>query len=414
MQNLSTLLRPSNFDDFVGQEHIIGINTPLRKSLQSSITDDSFSPPHCIFFGPPGSGKTTLARIIAHNLKREIGFFNATNFKLEELKKFLAQYEKSLLKCVVFIDEIHRLTKPQQEYLLPIMEEGNSLILGASTNNPFFTLTNAIRSRCFLFEFKALDSKQMEQILHKALAVLGFIESSQDKSTKSHKYIDKQACEYLIRVSAGDVRAMLNALQALSFSPPISIDSIKSLRPFALHDGASEHDTHYNLASALIKSIRGSDVDASVYYLARLIAGGEDAEFIARRLVILASEDIGNANPNALNLATSTMLAVSKIGYPEARIILSQCVIYLASSPKSNTAYKAINNALDMIESGEVIPIAPNILPHAKDYLYPHDFGGFVEQKYLTKDIALVESTNKGFEKTLNEWLDKIRNIGQK
>lgn len=414
MQNLSTLLRPSNFDDFVGQEHIIGINTPLRKSLQSSIADDSFSPPHCIFFGPPGSGKTTLARIIAHNLKREIGFFNATNFKLEELKKFLTQYEKSLLKCVVFIDEIHRLTKPQQEYLLPIMEEGNSLILGASTNNPFFTLTNAIRSRCFLFEFKALDSKQMEQILHKALAILGFIESPQDKSVKSHKYIDKQACEYLIRVSAGDARAMLNALQALSFSPPISIDSIKSLRPFALHDGASEHDTHYNLASALIKSIRGSDVNASVYYLARLIAGGEDAEFIARRLVILASEDIGNANPNALNLATSTMLAVSKIGYPEARIILSQCVIYLASSPKSNTAYKAINNALDMIESGEVIPIAPNILPHAKDYLYPHDFGGFVEQKYLTKDIALVESTNKGFEKTLNEWLDKICNIGQK
>lgn len=414
MQNLSTLLRPSNFDDFVGQEHIIGINTPLRKSIQSSITDDSFTPPHCIFFGPPGSGKTTLARIIANNLKREIGFFNATNFKLEELKKFLAQYEKSLLKCVVFIDEIHRLTKPQQEYLLPIMEEGNSLILGASTNNPFFTLTNAIRSRCFLFEFKALDSKQMEQILHKALAILGFIESPQDKSTKSHKYIDKQACEYLIRVSVGDARAMLNALQALSFSPPISIDSIKSLRSFALHDGASEHDTHYNLASALIKSIRGSDVNASVYYLARLIAGGEDAEFIARRLVILASEDIGNANPNALNLATSAMLAVSKIGYPEARIILSQCVIYLASSPKSNTAYKAINKALDMIESGEVIPIAPNILPHAKDYLYPHDFGGFVEQNYLTKDIALVESTNKGFEKTLNEWLDKIRNIGQK
>lgn len=414
MQNLAILLRPSSLDDFVGQEHIIGTNTPLYKSIQSAIAKDSLLPPHCIFFGPPGSGKTTLARIIAHSLKREIGFFNATNFKLEELKKFIMQYEHSLLKCVVFIDEIHRLSKPQQEYLLPIMEEGGVLFLGASTNNPFFTLTNAIRSRCFLFEFKPLNYEEMKKILHKALTILEFVESSTSDSAKSNKYIDKQASEYLIRVSAGDARAMLNTLQALSFTPPISVDSIKSLRPFALHDGASEQDTHYNLASALIKSIRGSDVNASVYYLARLIAGGEDAEFIARRLVILASEDIGNANPNALNLAASTMLAVSKIGYPEARIILCQCVIYLASSPKSNTAYKAIDKALDMIESGEVIPIAPNILPHAKEYLYPHDFGGFVEQSYLTKNIKLVESTSKGFEKTLNEWLDKIHHTGQK
>ena len=414
MQNLTTLLRPSTFDDFVGQEHIIGTDTPLRKSIQSALSDESFAPPHCIFFGPPGSGKTTLARIIAKSLRREIGFFNATNFKLEELKKFLTQYENSLLKCVVFIDEIHRLSKPQQEYLLPIMEEGRSLILGASTNNPFFTLTNAIRSRCFLFEFKPLDYAQMERILRTALQSLGFVESSAEQSEYSTKCIDKEAYKYLITTSAGDARAMLNTLQALSFVQVINTDSIKSLRPYALHDGASEQDTHYNLVSALIKSIRGSDVNASVYYLARLIAGGEDAEFLARRLVILASEDIGNANPNALNIATSTMLAVSKIGYPEARIILSQCVIYLASSPKSNTAYKAINTALDMIESGEIIPIAPNILPHAKEYLYPHDFGGWVEQSYLAKDLHLVESTNKGFEKTLNEWLEKIHNTGQK
>ena len=230
-----------------------------------------------------------------------------------------------------------------------------------------------------------------------------------------HIELESQARDYLISSSVGDARAMLNLLDAAisSGESTISLHTLKALRPYALHDGASESQSHYTLISALIKSIRGSDVNASVYYLARLIAGNENPEFIARRLVILASEDIGNANPNALNLATSTMMAVSKIGYPESRIILSQCVIYLASSPKSNTAYNAINAALASIKQGCVLEVPKQILPDSSSYLYPHDFGGWVEQSYLTQDLDLVESTNKGFEKTLNEWLEKIKGISK-
>lgn len=440
MKNLALALRPKSISDFVGQSHIFGNGKPLYEALKAR------NLPHCFFYGTPGSGKTTLAKIIASELGSDFLEFNATNFKLENLRARLKSYENALVVPLVFIDEVHRLSKTQQEALLPIMEEKSAIVLGASTENPFYTLTNAIRSRSLLFEFKPLKNFELEQILTKALGILGFdiakssqnpsqdfseksqgsslsqnnppqnnTQSSQDSNADSSpkdnidRTITKEAFDYLISSSAGDARAMLNLLEVLALSPHITLQSAKSLRPFSLNDGTSEDDTHYNLASALIKSIRGSDVDASIYYLARLIAGGENPEFIARRLVILASEDIGNANPNALNLATSTLLAVGKIGYPEARIILSQCVIFLASCPKSNTAYTAIDLAIKAIHDGEVLPIAPNILPHAKSYKYPHNFGGWVAQKYLTKDLHFVESTQKGFEKTLNEWLEKIK-----
>ncbi len=397
MFNLAHLLRPNTIDDFVSQEHIIAPQTPLFKMIKNNALA------HCFFYGPPGVGKTTLINLIAQDTNKPFMQYNATSFKIEDLRQFIKSYDKGLYQPLIFIEEVHRLSRNQQEVLLPIMESYDAIIFGASTYNPFHSLTDAIRSRSFLFEFKPLSYANLEHILSNAILYV-------EKHYCKNPQLEADARDYLISSSAGDARALLNLFDvALNTNESITLDMLKSLRPFAMHDGSSEAQSHYTLISALIKSIRGSDVQASIYYLARLIAGGENPEFIARRLVILASEDIGNANPNALNLATSTMLSVSKIGYPESRIILSQCVIYLASSPKSNTAYNAINKALDSIENGAILKVPNHLTQNSKDYLYPHDFGGFVEQEYLEKPLNFVESTAKGFEKTLNEWLSKIK-----
>lgn len=223
--------------------------------------------------------------------------------------------------------------------------------------------------------------------------------------------LTSSAKEYLIVSSSGDARAMLTLLNfAYKVSKDIDIDLLKELRENVIGDGVSSSDSHYDLASAMIKSIRGSDVDAALYYLSRLINGGESVDFITRRLVIFASEDIGNANPNAFNLAVNTMQACNKIGYPESRIMLGQCIIYLASSPKSNSAYKAINKALHEVKNGKILEVPKHLDSQHIGYLYPHDFGGYVEQEYLKEDLKLYESQNIGFEKTLNEWIKKIKN----
>lgn len=383
----------------MGQKHLLEKGAPLREFIEKQKV------PHSFFFGPPGCGKTTVGRIIANQLQLPFYEKNATSLKIEELRKIFDQYKNALEKPLIFIDEVHRLSKNQQEVLLPVMEENRAIIIGASTENPFFSLTGAIRSRSFLFEFKKIEQKDLKEYLNKL-------------EEKLEVEIEEDAKEYLANISGGDIRAMVNHLEyALVIDEKVTAKSLKSIKPTALSDGASESETHYNLASALIKSIRGSDENAAVYYLARLFVAGEDPRFIARRLLILASEDIGNANPNALNIANSTYQAVKEIGWPESRIILSQTVIYLANSPKSNNAYNAINAAVQAINQGEILDI-PNYIKDGhysgaeklgiKGYKYPHDFGGWVEQKYLSKDLRFVGDEKKGFEKILEEWKNNL------
>ena len=391
--NLALKYRPKRLNQLVGQKHLLLPTAPLRLLIESGKL------PHTFFYGPPGSGKTTLARIIALVLDRPFYEMNATTIKVEELRKIFKEYSNALQKPLIFIDEVHRLSKNQQEVLLPFMENNSALILGASTQNPYYSMTSAMRSRSHIFELKAISNEAMREYLEYII--------------KSEKFfVEDKALEFLISSSSGDARAMLNLLESgIAIESPLRIETLRQIRPYALRAGSSEDDSHYELTSAMIKSIRGSDIDAGLYYLARLIEGGEQAEFIARRLAILASEDIGNANPNALNLASSTLNIVKHIGYPEARISLSQLLIYLASSPKSNSAYLAINKAQEAVKNGEIYSIPNHIKTHNKEYLYPHDWGGWVKQEYLSHNFKFYKSRGIGFEKNLLEWREKILSL---
>ncbi|QEZ90142.1 recombination factor protein RarA [Aliarcobacter cibarius] len=395
MIDLSNKYRPTSLDTFVGQSHIIAKDKALYKLIKQKDI------PHLFFYGKPGTGKTTLAKIIAKEINTDYFYFNATTIKVEDLRKVFDRYKNSFVKPLIFIDEVHRLSKNQQEVLLPIMENYDAIIIGASTENPFFTLTSAIRSRSFLYEFLPFNYDELLDILNEVF---------KDIDIK----IDKESIDYLIYSSSGDARAMLTLLNfAYKVNNQVDINILKELRKNIIGDGVSSSSSHYDLASAMIKSLRGSNIDAALYYMARLIEGGESVDFITRRFVIFASEDIGNANPNALNLAVSTMLACNKIGYPESRIILSQCAIYLASSPKSNSAYKAINYALETIKNGKILDIPKHLDSQHIGYLYPHDFGGYVEQEYIKENIEFYNSLNIGFEKTLNEWINKIKSVNK-
>jgi putative ATPase len=390
-QSFTHLLQPKIIENFIGQKHIIGQGTALYKLIKQKDI------PHLFFYGKPGTGKTTLAKIIANEIDTDFYSFNATTLKVDDLRKIFSRYENALIKPLVFIDEVHRLSKNQQEVLLPVMEKYSAIIIGASTESPYHSLTAAIRSRSFIYEFLPHTKEDLDSLLKKASSIYEIT-------------LDNEISNYLIDSSIGDARAMLNLLEfAYKVNKKITIDVIKELRSVYLKDGMSSADSHYDLASAMIKSIRGSDIDAALYYVARLIDGNEDVDFITRRLVISASEDIGNANPNALNLAVSTQMACKFLGYPEARILLAQCVVYLASSPKSNSSYMAINSALADIRSGEILPIPINIKDKNVGYKYPHDFGGWCAQTYLSKEKKYYTSSNIGYEKTLNEWIKKIK-----
>ena len=390
--NLANKYRPTSFDQFIGQQHLIGADAPLRKLIETNHM------PHAFFYGPAGCGKTSIARIIAKTSQSPFYELNATTFKTEDLREIFKNHTNTLQKPLIFIDEVHRLSKTQQEVLLPFMESYAATIIGASTQNPYYTLTSALRSRSYLFELHYPTKQEMESLLEDILKKEGLTAT-------------KEAKEYILHSSSKDTRAMLNLVDSASkISPTIIYDTVKALRPYPLQNGSIEDSYHYDLVSALIKSIRGSDIDASLYYLAKLIAGGESADFIARRLCILASEDIGNANPNASMLASNILNIVLHIGFPEARIPLAQLAIYLASSPKSNSAYKAINEAQKVVQKDTTKEIPPHIQPNSDKYLYPHDFGGWVAQDYLLEKISIYHTDAIGFEKTLQEWHKKITN----
>lgn len=394
MQPLPERIRPKTLDDYIGQEHIIGPNSALRKGLQQGLL------PSLILWGPPGVGKTTLAQIIAQYLKRPFFALSAINSGVKDIRDVIdkAQTQSGGLfaqdKPVLFIDEIHRFSKSQQDSLLNAVEKGIVTLIGATTENPSFEVIPALLSRCQVYVLKHLSKDNLLQLLDTAI--------TKDEVLR-HKHISIDENEALLRISGGDGRKLLNALE-------IVVNSIqdKDIRitnelvmqyiqqNLALYDKSGEQ--HYDIISAFIKSIRGSDPNAAVYWLARMLEGGEDPLFIARRLVILASEDIGHANPTALVIATNSFQAVNVIGMPEGRIILSQCATYLATSPKSNSAYMAINEAMAEVRKSGDLPVPLHIrnaptklmkeLGYGNDYMYAHDYNNnFVVQDFLPEAI---------------------------
>ncbi|XOV93403.1 MAG: replication-associated recombination protein A [Bacteroidota bacterium] len=385
---LAERMRPSTLDELVGQEHLVGEKGVLRKAILSGKV------PSMILWGPPGTGKTTLANIIANQVKLPFHTLSAISAGVKEVREVIAQIRPGS-KAILFIDEIHRFNKSQQDALLGAVEKGTITLIGATTENPSFEVNGALLSRCQVYTLKSLGEDQLTQICEKAIA-------ADNELNKLEIKIKERGA--LFNLSGGDARKLLNLLELI-----IKIDGGKKVvvtdekaieaaqRKTVLYDKKGE--MHYDIISAFIKSIRGSDPNAAVYYLARMIEGGEDVKFIARRLVILASEDIGNANPTALVMATSTFQAVNVIGYPESRIILSQCVTYLASSPKSNASYKAINEALSMVaKTGDLeVPMAIRNAPtklmkqegYGQGYQYAHDYeGSFAHMEFLPEKIA--------------------------
>ena len=421
---LAARMRPERLDEVVGQQHIIG----KGKMLYRAIMADKLS--SVIFYGPAGTGKTTLASVIAHTSSSEFVQINATSAgkkdmeaAVEEAKQRLAMYQR---RTIMFIDEIHRFNKAQQDYLLPFVEDGTIILIGATTENPYFEVNGALLSRSIIFELKPLEKEDIKTLLKRAVA------DSEKGMGGYNVQIDDDALDFLADMAGGDARAALNALELGVLTTPLNSDGKIHINL----DIASEciqkrvikydrdGDQHYDVISAFIKSMRGSDPDAAVYYLAKMLSAGEDIKFIARRIMICASEDVGNADPQALQVAVSAALAVERLGMPEARIPLSQAAIYVACAPKSNASYMAVDSAMSNVNKVKTtVPVhlrdahygGAEKLGHGIDYKYAHNYPNhYVKQQYMPDEILgekFYEPDGNGYEKVINEYLEKIRSI---
>ena len=420
---LASRLRPTILEEVAGQRHIIGKDKLLYRAIKA----DKIS--SVIFYGPPGTGKTTLAKVIANTTSAEFKQINATIANKKDMEEVVAGAKDSLgmygKKTILFIDEIHRFNKSQQDYLLPFVEDGTLILIGATTENPYFEVNNALISRSIIFELKPLDKEDIKILIYRAV-------NDEKKGMGSYNaVIDEAAVEFLADICGGDARMALNAIELGVLTTERSEDGkihiTLEVAEQCIQKRAARYDkdgdNHYDTISAFIKSMRGSDVDATIYYLARMLYAGESVTFIARRIIICASEDVGLADPQALVIANAAAEAVHNIGMPEARIVLAEAAAYVASAPKSNAAYLAIDEALAYIKSNPFGAIPAHLqdahykgaakLGHGLNYKYAHDYKNhYVSQQYMPdgmEDISFYRPTDNGYEKNIKEHLDRIR-----
>ena len=420
---LAARIRPRTVEEIVGQEHILGKN----KLLYSAIQADKLG--SIIFYGPPGTGKTTIAKVIANTTSAEFTQINATIAGKKDMEEVVEQAKNNLgmygKKTILFVDEIHRFNKGQQDYLLPFVEDGTLILIGATTENPYFEVNGALLSRSRIFELKPLNKEDIKTILKRAVY-------DQDRGMGAFGgEITQDALDFLADVCNGDARTALNAIElgVMTTEPDedgkivVDMEVAQECIQRRVISYDKTGDNHYDTISAFIKSMRGSDPDAAIYYLAKMLDAGEDIKFIARRVMICASEDVGNADPEALQVAVSAAMAVERLGMPEARIVLGQAVTYVASAPKSNAAYVAIDQALEVVRKHQVSDIPMHLkdahykgaakLGHGVEYKYAHNYPNhYVKQQYLPDSLVgttFYEPTENGYEKVIREYLEKIR-----